>query len=155
MARSVAEAVSRKMAAVTKAVAGNDLRSTLTDVGVESKKLIEREVKRDFGADLGMSNWRRGRVVKLRSGFDQPADDTLVFNPRPHGVWVVAEEGRRAGSTSRPRRRRGSARRGPSSWGASPGKRTWTRSQRMIRADTPKLFRRVQIDKVRKAFTKG
>jgi hypothetical protein len=143
------------MLACTKAVASNaDMRATLVKVGVEGRKIIEKEVRKDFGADLAMSNWRRRKPVKLRVGFEVPKDSLLEFNPKPAGIWQVAEQGRRSGSRP-PRRRRGSGRRGPSSWGPSKGKRTWSRSQRELVAKTPETFRRIQRKRVVDAFMKG
>lgn len=143
------------MLACSKAVAANtDMRATLTKVGVEGKKLIDREVRKDFGGDLAMSNWRRRRPVKLRSGFEQPADNTLAFNPKPAGLWQVAEQGRRSGSRTR-RRRGGNRQTVTKTWGASKGKFTWTRSQRQLVDKTPTLYRKVQRQRVLDAFTKG
>jgi hypothetical protein len=149
----VSSTVARKMLACAEACQGNTVRKTMLGVGVLSKQLIESEVRKDFGADLGMSNWRRGRVVKLKSGFDQTADDTLVMKFRPHGPWMVAERGRRAGSRSTVRRRNG--RQSPSSWGSSRGKNTYTRSKVLIIQRTPRFFQQTQTKAIVDAFSKG
>ena len=154
MSKSPSAVIASKMLACTQAVvASQDMRATLVKVGVEGRKIVEKEVRKDFGGDLAMSNWRRRKPVKLRVGFEVPKDSLLEFNPKPTGLWQVAEQGRRSGA--RPPRRRRSARRGPSSWGPSKGKQTWTRSQRELVAKTPETFRRIQRKRVVDAFMKG
>jgi hypothetical protein len=147
------------MLACAQAVEGRTVRTTMTKVGVYGKQLIEKEVRKDFGGDLAMSNWRRPpkRRVPLRGRFDQPDDNRLVFgpsSPKLTGIWQVAEQGRRSGSkVKRPNRVTG--RRPPSSWGATRGKRTWSRATDAIADKGGDLYRRAQRDEVVNAFKKG
>jgi len=155
VSKSPSAVIASKMLACTQAVVANqDMRATLVKVGVEGRKIVEKEVRKDFGSDMAMSNWWRGKPVRLRVGFEVEKDSLLQFNPRPTGHWQVAEQGRRTKSR-KPRRRRGLTRASPSSWGPSKGKQTWTRSQRQLVAKTPETFRRIQRKRVVDAFMKG
>lgn len=155
---SPAAIVARKMIACAQAVEGQSVRESMKRVGVLGKDLVGKEVRKDFGADMAMSNWRRPpkRQIKLGFGFEQPKDNQLVFAPRSlvTGLWQVAEQGRRSGSKP-PRRRRGGGRRSPSSWGPSRGKRTWSRSMGVLEDKGTALYAKVQRDKVIDAFKKG
>lgn len=145
-----------KMLACSKAVqANNDMKGMLVSVGVKGRDIVEREVKRDFGADQAMSNWRRPprRRYRLAVGFEVRQNNILEFNPRPTGLWQVAEQGRRSGTRGRRRVRNG--RGTPSSWGSSRGKLTWSRSQRALVDKIPDEYRKVQRKRIVDAFVKG
>ena len=157
--RSVAELVNDKMVACMQAVEGQTTRETMKRVGIEGKKIVRRQLVKDVGADEAMSNWRRSKPVPLRVWFEQPSDNMIVLEPsrygRGRGIWRTLEDGRRAGTRGRYRRRATRSRQRPIRWGASRGKQTWSRSMAEFESKGSDLYRRVQRDKVVDAFKKG
>jgi len=155
--RSLGELVNDKMVACMQAVEGQSTKEALKRVGIESRKIVRRELVKDVGSDEAMSNWRRGRPVTLRMWFEQPSDDMLVVAPSRYsrGIWRTLEDGRRAGTRGRYRRRATRSRQRPIRWGASRGKQTWSRSMSIVESKGSDLYRRAQRDKVVDAFKKG
>jgi len=72
--------------------------------GTAGKKAGLERARRDLGADLAFSGWRR--KVKLGIGWDRSGVGRVVINYRPAGIWVIADEGRRGGKQIKPRRGR-------------------------------------------------
>ena len=154
--------LSRKLGRAVDVLDGTAMRTVLTDVGVAAKKDLRVEAERTVGTDLKFSGWPRGG--KLSSGFEVTSNTTLTLSPRPYGVWVVADRGRKA--TTAPRRgKKSSVVTMKTPWGprsytkASPlhigrtrGHRTLTLARERIEQETPKrVFTGVQRE-LRKAW---
>jgi hypothetical protein len=71
--------------------------------GMAGKKAGLDAAKEDLGGDRAMSNLKRGRA-RLNVGYDQVGSTSVRINFR--GPWKLADEGRRASGTIRPRRGR-------------------------------------------------
>jgi hypothetical protein len=156
--------VLRRLERVENALGGQAMRAVLTaDVGVPAKRDLHLEAVRTVGEDLRFSGWPRAR--QMTSGFDVVGDTSIELNPRPYGVWRVAEAGRK--STTAPRRGRATrtvilrtpygprtySRERPLHIGATRGHRTLTVARQRIEAETPtRMFQGVQRE-LRKAWT--
>jgi hypothetical protein len=92
----------RRVDAIERALDGTSMRTALTRVGMSAKRELSDEGMKAIGDDLRMSGWKRGG--KLNSGFDLTSDTSLAITPRPYGLWMVVERGRR--ETTAPRRGR-------------------------------------------------
>ena len=144
MPSAVADAVGRKMVSLEKAVTG---RGPLIGVAKTTKRTMEFEARKDMGGDMALSNWRRGRPVRVRIRDDFTGPQEMRITPRPIGPMQVITHGRKAGVSTR-RRSRGR----PIS--SSRGKGTWTRGRSRVQRDAPKVFRREQMKSVVAAFRK-
>jgi hypothetical protein len=71
--------------------------------GMAGKKAGLDAARDDLGGDRAMSNLKRGRAA-LNVGFDEMGGTSVRINFR--GPWKLADEGRRASGTIRPRRGR-------------------------------------------------
>lgn len=77
-----------------------DLRSNVArafdeariNVGVSMKEIAFGAAQAVAGADRVMSNWRKGRGIKLDAGFEVEGDD-VVLSPRPVGIWALWQAG--------------------------------------------------------------
>lgn len=144
--------VAKKMEATVKAVTG---RGPLIGVIKHSKSLLESELAKDMGRDLALSNWRRGRPVRVRVRDDfVRAGGALVggsdvvavkITPRPIGPAAVITHGRAAGVSTR---RKSRGRRYP----ASRGKGSWTRGRTRVYSDAPRRFTTEKRKAVVEAF---
>jgi hypothetical protein len=145
MPRSVAEAVARKMVAMEKAATG---RGPLIGLAKRSKAILEAEARKDMGSDLALSNWRRGKPVRVRVRDDFISErgdvvQSLKFTPRPLGPMQVITKGRKAGVSTR-RKSRGRR------YGSSRGKGTWDRGRdRVFREGSRNLRREKRADVIR------
>eukprot|EP01041_Mallomonas_annulata_P019068 gene19068-38260_t len=93
------------------------LEDVMTELGVEAKKDFRLAAQVDLGPDAKFSGWLRAGELKV--GFEHIAPGVIEMRPRPQGVAVVAQDGRRAGTKTRTRGKRRSA-----SWGSTRGHRT-------------------------------
>lgn len=147
--------LNRKLGRVVDTLDGTAMRTVLTDVGVAAKRDLRTEAERTVGTDLKFSGRPRGG--KLSSGFEVTSNTSITVSPRPYGLWVVADRGRKA--TTAPRRgKKGSVVVMKTPWGprsytkASPlrigrtrGHRTLTLAREQIEQETPKrIFEGVQ-----------
>lgn len=136
-------AVVAKVEALRRDLDGGALRSIITDVAVEAKADILAEARRDVGADLRMSGWRR---IRFGAGFELLDDTTAEIGGRPPGPWGVLEFGRRAG-------RRHSRKRGRVvGWGPTQGKGTFNRATREISRDAPARIHRATVKAIARHF---
>lgn len=100
-------------------LSGQVLEDVMTELGVEAKKDFRLAAQLDLGPDAKFSGWLRAGELKV--GFEHVAPGVIEMRPRPQGVAVVAQDGRRAGRKTRTRGKRRSA-----SWGSTRGHRTVT-----------------------------
>lgn len=89
----------RKLENFQKVLDGPGMERALTGVGMKGKKVLLDAAESWAGADRRLSGWPRGG--QLSAGFDVEPH-RVVFKPRPYGLWVVGDRGRRA--TTAPRR---------------------------------------------------
>lgn len=74
--------------------------------GQAAKKAAIDVAERDLGADAAFSGWRRR--VPLKAGYDLEPGSRVTLNLSPKGLWMLANDGRRAGAGRvYPRRGRG------------------------------------------------
>lgn len=150
MPAGVAAQVAQTMTRLEKAVTS---RSPLFKTINASKKMLEAEGRKDMGSDLALSNWRRGRPVRVRirdnwvdrAGVNEQAS---MITPRPIGPMVVMTHGRKPGVSNR---RKSRGRRYP----GSRGKGTWTRGRDRVYREAPRIFKQHQVRDVVSAFTRG
>lgn len=81
---------------------GAGMDRALTEVGMKGKKVLLDQAQSWAGPDMRLSGWPRGG--KLSAGFDVTSSG-VVFKPRPYGLWIVGDRGRR--QTTTPRRGKG------------------------------------------------
>jgi hypothetical protein len=137
---------------------GPDMGRVLKDVGVENKRILIDAAKEAIGSDQRMSGWRR--AGRMTAGFDVVGNTQLVMKPRPYGLWIVVDRGRR--TTTAPRRRarmtiptpggpRTFTRASPLVIGSTRGKRTLTLARERIERESPvRVFEGVQREMRRK-----
>jgi len=137
---------------------GPDMGRVLKDVGVENKRILIDAAKEAIGSDQRMSGWRR--AGRMTAGFDVVGNTQLVMKPRPYGLWIVVDRGRR--TTTAPRRRarmtiptpggpRTFTRAAPLVIGSTRGKRTLTLARERIERESPvRVFEGVQREMRRK-----
>jgi hypothetical protein len=137
---------------------GPDMGRVLKDVGVVNKGILNQAAQDAVGSDQRMSGWRR--AGRMTAGFDVVGNTQLVMKPRPYGLWMVADRGRRA--TTAPRRRarmtiptpggpRTFTRANPMVIGSTRGKRTLTIARERIERESPvRVFEGVQRELRRK-----
>jgi len=125
---------------------GAGMDRALTEVGVKGKKVLLDQAQSWAGPDMRLSGWPRGG--KLSAGFDVTSSG-VVFKPRPYGLWIVGDRGRR--QTTTPRRGKGmrklafpdggvrsASKTNPISVGATRGHRVLTISKEQIEREAPK-----------------
>jgi hypothetical protein len=80
-------------------LSGAPLKRVMTAIGVEAKKIAERNASSDLGGDAKFSGW----APTLTTRFDHVDEGKILFSPtrRSAGPWTVAEFGRN--STAGPR----------------------------------------------------
>jgi hypothetical protein len=100
---------------------GTSLRASMDRVGVMAKGELRGSATDTVGGDLKFSGWPRGG--KLSSGYEHTGPGQITVNPRPYGLWVVADRGRRGAVA--PKRKTRVTMRTP--WGP----RTFTRANPM------------------------
>lgn len=110
-------------------LSGPLLEEVMTELGVEAKKDFRLAAQLDLGPDAKFSGWLRAGELKV--GFEHVAPGVIEMRPRPQGVAVVAEDGRRAGSKVRTRGKRRSA-----TWGSTRGHRTISDAITLTEAET-------------------
>jgi hypothetical protein len=134
---------------------GRGMERALTEVGLKGKKVLLETAADWAGADRRLSGWPR--AGQLSAGFDVTASG-VVFKPRPYGLWVVGDRGRR--STTAPRRGKGTRRisfpdgevrsaskSAPIRIGGTRGHQILTIARKRIEDDAPKwLFEAVQAE---------
>jgi hypothetical protein len=144
MAAATATIVIRKMQALEKSVTG---KGPMIGVAKWSKQILESEARKDMGADMALSNWRRSKPVKVRVRDDFISPQELKITPRPVGPMQVITHGRSAGVSNR-RKTKGR----PIS--SSRGKGTWTRGRVRVERDAPRQLSREYIKSAVAAFRK-
>jgi hypothetical protein len=137
------------MVAMEKAATG---RGPLIGLAKRSKAILEAEARKDMGGDTALSNWRRGKPVRVRvrDDFVSQSGDTvqvLKMTPRPLGPMQVITHGRKAGVSTR-RKSRGRR------FGSSRGKGTWVRGRDRVFREGTKKLRREKASSVIQAFRK-
>jgi hypothetical protein len=147
MPDKVAAVVARKMQAMEKAATS---RGPLIGLAKRSKVILEAEARKDMGADIALSNWRRSKPVRVRMRDDITSEQgdavqRLWFYPRPAGPMRVISDGRKAGVSSR-RKSRGRR------YGSSPGKGTWDRGRARVFREGPRLLRKEKTTSITRAF---
>lgn len=83
-------------------IEGAPLDRALTQVGMKAKAVFLESAESWAGSDRRLSGWKRGGQLSV--GFDVEGQRVIV-KPRPYGLWVVGDRGRR--ETSAPRRGKG------------------------------------------------
>jgi len=137
-------------------LSGAQLKSVMTEVGVEAKKAAEGAASADLGGDPKFSGW----APTLDTRFDHVGEGRISFHPtkRGAGPWTVAEHGRnstagprmtgprltRTGRVSNARQKR---------WnGRTQGKSTASDALAVIEAETPKMIEAAVKKALRKSF---
>jgi len=87
--------LNRKLGDIASQLQGPSMRKVTTRVATRAKKVALGEYRRAVGADLRLSNWRRGTGagVKIGVGFDLVSDHAARIRPRPSGPAKVVEDG--------------------------------------------------------------
>lgn len=93
----------RKLERTEALLDGSAMRAALTSkVGPGAKADIRAEAAIVLGPDRKPSGWPRAGA--LDGGYDVTSNTTLTVKPRPYGVAVVFEDGRKGGTA--PKRRK-------------------------------------------------
>jgi hypothetical protein len=90
----------RKIERMADTMSGASMGRILTDVGVQTRPIFETSAAEWAGTDRRLSGWPRAGVMGV--GFDV-TPKALTMKPRPYGLWIVGDRGRR--STTIPKRR--------------------------------------------------
>lgn len=86
--------VNAKLGRMADTMSGATMKKILTDVGVEARPVFERHATAFAGPDRKLSGFERGGVMGV--GFDA-TPTVLTMKPRPYGLWILGERGRRSG----------------------------------------------------------
>lgn len=131
--------------------------------GQAAKEAALGAASRDLGADRTFSGFNR-KNARLDAGYDL-TDNGVTLNLRPKGLWMLANDGRRAGTgkarggTIQPRqRRRGGSQALMTPWGpranvrtsASRGMGTLADAEKAIETDTFKAVDKAVGERIRK-----
>ena len=142
---------------------GRQLDRSLHKVGAKGKTVLLDAAASWAGADRRLSGWPR--AGQLSAGYDM-VPGGLVFKPRPYGLWIVGDRGRR--QTSAPRRGKGGRvarmsmpdgefRTGtkvqPIRIGATRGHQILTIARKQIEQDAPKWLFDAVWDEARRVWT--
>ncbi len=102
MATSGFEVLLQKLQNFAEILDGPQMDAALTEVGMKGKTVLLDAAADWAGPDRRLSGWPRGG--QLSAGFDVTPSG-LVFTPRPYGLWIVGDRGRR--ETAAPKRGKG------------------------------------------------
>jgi len=116
-----------KLTKLQRELDGSALKAAIDKIGIAAKGDALNALKSDI-QDTSMSNWRRGRPIKMAARYDFKSDHEIEVHPtKPSGgPWKVLESGRRAGTSKKGRR-----------YGASRGKNTWSDALAIMERETP------------------
>ena len=151
-------ALQAKLSRVAEALGKEGMKHALTQVGIAAKKDMDIEAVAAVGADAKFSGWKK--IGKLTSGFDI-VDTSVVIKPRPSGGWIVAEDGRKA--TTAPKRRKRAilntpfgprtyTKQHPLRIGRTRGKQALTKATNRIQQHAPEIYEAALQKELREAF---
>jgi len=139
---------------------GSGMERALTEVGLKGKKVLLDGAAGWAGEDRRLSGWPR--AGQLSAGFDVTSSG-VVFKPRPYGLWIVGDRGRR--QTTTPRRGKGmkklafpdggvrsASKANPIPVGATRGHRVLTIAKQQIEREAPKWLLDAVMAEAKKAW---
>lgn len=155
MATSGFEVLLQKLQNFAEILDGPQMDAVLTEVGMKGKTVLLDAAAEWAGPDRRLSGWPR--AGQLSAGFDITPSG-VVFKPRPYGLWIVGDRGRR--ETAAPKRGKGvrrlsfgpdqvrsATRTQPIRIGATRGHQVLTIARKQIEQDAPRwLFESVQAE---------
>lgn len=161
MVTSGFEVLLRKLESFAEILDGPKMADALDEVGMKGKKVLLDAAAEWAGPDRRLSGWPRGG--QLSAGFDHTPGG-IVFKPRPYGLWIVGDRGRR--ETAAPKRGKGvrriafpdgefrsATKSQPIRIGATRGHQVLTIARKQIEQDAPRWLLDAVRAEARKVWT--